>query len=257
MTDGGARIESAVRRAGAAGRPATAAFLTAGYPDRARFAASLRAVAGAADVVEVGVPFSDPVADGPTIQRTSREALAGGISLVAILEELREMRSLLEAPVVLMSYANPLLAYGVARFAADAASAGVAGLIVPDLPVEEQDLLAPELRAAAIGLVQLVAPTTPRERALRLAARSEGFVYAVAVTGTTGRSASDLASLLASIAAMKEVCATPVLAGFGIRTSRDVAAIVPPADGVVVGSALLEAIDAGVDPVAFLAELSR
>jgi tryptophan synthase alpha chain len=254
MTAGGERIEAALRAA--TGRPALAAFLTAGYPDRVRFRAILRAVSRAADVVEIGVPFSDPVADGPTIQRTSGEALRAGVTLAWIFEELRGTRSTLEAPIVLMSYANPLLAYG-SGLARDAAAAGVGAIVAPDLPIDEQGILVPDLAAAGIGTVQLVAPTTPRDRARRLAAASEGFVYAVAVTGTTGGSARDTDELRASIVAIKEACATPVLAGFGIRDAAHVAAIVPPADGVVVGSALVEAIDRGGDPSAFLEGLVR
>jgi tryptophan synthase alpha chain len=254
VTSGGARIQAALRAA--SGRPALAAFLPAGYPDRERFRDALRSVARVADVVEIGVPFSDPVADGPTIQRASREMLRAGVTLAWILEELRRTRSTLEAPVALMSYANPLLAYG-AGLARDAAAAGVDAVVVPDLPLAEQRILAPDLAAAGIGIVQLVAPTTPLERARTLAAISEGFVYAVAVTGTTGGSAGDAAALRASIAAIRETCATPVLAGFGIRDAAHVAAIVPPADGVVVGTALVDAIDAGSDPAAFLAGLTR
>ena len=256
MTAGGARIEGALRRAIDARRPAIAAFLTAGYPDRARFTACLRSAASAADVVEIGVPFSDPVADGPTIQRASVAAIRGGMTLASLLEELRAGAAL-SAPVVLMSYVNPLLAYGPRRFAHDAAASGVHGVILPDLPLQEQDLLAPDLRDASIALVQLVAPTTPPERARRLALTSEGFVYAIAVTGTTGGAAGDAAPLRRAIAMLKEACATPVLAGFGIRDASHVASLVPPADGVVVGSALVEAIDAGVEPAAFLAGLTR
>jgi len=246
VTAGGARIERSLRRR----RPALAAFVTGGCP-----VSTLQAVARAADVVEIGVPFSDPVADGPTIQRASRDAIRRGVTLRSILEELRGLP--LEAPVVLMSYANPLLAYGVERLAADAAASGVSGFLVPDLPLEEQELLAPALSAASIALVQLVAPTTPPDRARHLAAASAGFVYAVAVTGTTGGEAIDLASLRTSIAALREACALPILAGFGIREPGHVAAIVPPADGVVVGSALLEAIERGDDPERFLTGLVR
>jgi tryptophan synthase alpha chain len=222
MTQGGARIQEALRAA--AGRPALAAFLTAGYPDRERFRYVLRTVSRIADVVEIGVPFSDPVADGPTIQRTSREALRSGVTLAWILEELLETRATLAAPLVLMSYVNPLLAYGE-TLARDAAAAGVEAVLVPDLPIDEQGILGPHWAAAGIGTVQLVAPTTPLDRALRLAAASDGFVYAVAVNGTTGGTAGDTAALSASIAAIKDRCGTPVLAGFGIREAAHVAAI--------------------------------
>lgn len=257
MTGGGARIQAAIEKATASGRAAVAAFVTAGYPTRSRFASILRSVASAADVVEIGVPFTDPVADGPTIQRASREALAGGITLESILVDLRQAKAEAPAPLVLMSYLNPLLAYGPARLAKDAAAAGVDGLIVPDLPLEEQGLLVPELTRADLGLIQLVAPTTPPDRAAALAARSEGFVYAVALTGTTGSSISDRGRIAGAIAAMKRTTATPVLAGFGVRSASDVASLVPPADGVVVGSALIEAIDAGGDPADFVRGLNR
>ena len=257
MTGGGAAIRGAIERAVGAGRAAVAAFVTAGYPTRPRFASILRAVASAADVVEIGVPFSDPVADGPTIQRASRDALAGGITLEAILVELRAMRHEASAPFVLMSYLNPLLAYGPARLARDAAAAGVDGLVVPDLPLEEQGLLLPDLRHAGLGLIQLVAPTTPPDRAVDLALRSEGFVYAIALTGTTGSSLSDRGRIAETIARMKRSTATPILAGFGVRSAADVASLVPPADGVVVGSALIEAIDAGEDPAEFVRRLTR
>jgi tryptophan synthase alpha chain len=257
MTSGGVRIEAAIAGAVASGRAAIAAFVTAGDPTRSRSASILRAVASAADVVEIGVPFSDPVADGPTIQRSSRRALAGGITLAGILADLRAMRSELPAPVVLMSYLNPLLAYGPARLAVDAAAAGVDGLVVPDLPLEEQGLLDSDLRHAGLALIQLVAPTTPAERARELAARSEGFIYAVAVTGITGAAIEDSERIAASIAAIKRRGSVPVLAGFGVRSRSDVARLVPPADGVVVGSALIEAIEAGGDPASFLHGLAR
>ena len=256
MTGGGARIRAAIEQARAAGRPAVAAFVTAGYPTRARFASILRSVASVADVVEIGVPFSDPVADGPTIQRASRDALAGGITLAAILDDLRAMRAETSAAVVLMSYLNPLLAYGT-RLAAEAAAAGVDGLVIPDLPLEEQGILVPELTHAGLGLIQLVAPTTPPDRAVVLAARSEGFVYAVALTGTTGSAISDRGRVAETIVAMKRATTTPILAGFGVRSASDALSLVPPADGVVVGSALIDAIDGGDDPAEFVRRLTR
>ena len=236
--------------------PALVAFVTAGYPDRAGFIAQLDAVSAAADVVEIGVPFSDPRADGVTIQRSSQRALEQGVTLGWILESLQARDQKTRAPLVLMSYLNPLLAYGPARLAQDAAAAGVDGLVVPDLPLEEQGLLAPELARADHGLIQLVAPTTPPDRAAALAARSEGFVYAVALTGTTGSAISDRGRIADAIAGMKRTTATPVLAGFGVRSASDVASHVPPADGVVVGSALIEAIEAGDDPADFLKGLT-
>jgi tryptophan synthase alpha chain len=255
MIAGPDRIEAAIRRAASAGRPALAAFLTAGFPSLRSFPAFLRATACAADVIEIGVPFSDPMADGVTIQRTSRIALEEGTTLAWILATLSAETAGFRAPCALMSYVNPLLAYGAERLAADAAEAGVAAFIVPDLPLEEQDLLAPSLRARGIGLVQLATPATPPARLHDLCAASDGFVYAVAVNGTTGGRAGAGEHVREYLSRVRAASRRPVLAGFGIRTRHDVQALVPPADGVIVGSALLESIERGEDPEWFLRSL--
>src|SRR5258708_40267671 len=179
-------ISGAIRAAAAKGEPALVAFLTAGYPSRDKFREHLRAVAAGADVVEIGVPFTDPMADGVTIQRSSHAALAQGVSLRWILAELAAMQRV-EAPLLLMSYLNPLLAFGMARLADTAARAGVAGFIVPDLPLDESAELHAALAARQIALVQMVTPVTKPERMKQLCAGSQGFVYAVTMTGTTGR----------------------------------------------------------------------
>ena len=246
MNAGARRVEAAL----GARRPAIAAFLTAGYPTRRQFSQHLRAVAGVSDVVEIGVPFSDPMADGVTIQRASRRALESGITLQEILTSIEETP--VKAPILLMSYLNPLLAFGPATLAWRAADAGVAGFIVPDLPLEEQAILAEPLAGAGLALIQLVTPATPLARLHRIAGTARGFLYAVAMNGTTGGSASAHPEISDYLARVKATAACPVLAGFGVRRRADVEALVPPADGVVVGSALIEAIEGGADPAAFL-----
>jgi tryptophan synthase alpha chain len=255
VTQGGDCIASALAKAAAAGRPAIAAYMTAGYPSRGGLTELLCAVSAACDVVEVGIPFSDPMADGVTIQRSSRIAILDGTTLTFTLEALATSIPSITAPVVLMSYMNPLLAYGVSRVARDAASAGVCGFVVPDLPLEEQALLAPHLLAAGIALIQMVTPTTPESRLKHVCAVSEGFVYAVTVAGTTGGGLADSAQIIRYLQRVRTSTAHPILAGFGVRTRDDVAALVPPADGVVVGSALIDAIDRGESPGTFLSTL--
>jgi len=248
----GQSIEAAIRRANRAGRPAITAFLTAGHPHRDRFADTLQAVAAAADVVEVGVPFSDPMADGVTIQRASRSALQAGVTLPWILDQIG--RAPLPAPVLLMSYLNPLLAFGPARLADAAAEAGIAGFIVPDLPIEESDELLESLEPRGMGLVQFVTPVTPEDRMAGICARSSGFVYAVTRTGTTGGS-FDPTGAAEMLARVRRISHLPVQAGFGVREPAQVRALAPHVDGLIVGSALVERLEAGEDPATFLRSL--
>lgn len=245
-------IGAAIRRANAAGRPAVVGFMTAGFPSRARFADDLARVASAADVVELGVPFSDPMADGLTIQRASRAALADGVTLAWILETLRGLSQRPPAPLLLMSYLNPLLAFGLARLPRAAREAGVSGLIVPDLPYEESEALRGALEGEGVGLVQLVTPVTPPERLGRLCRASRGFVYAVTMTGTTGKSVEVPDEVLAYLARVRAASTIPVCAGFGIRARAQVERLCAHVDGVIVGSALVEVLERGEDPVAFL-----
>jgi tryptophan synthase alpha chain len=249
-----ARIETAVRSAARSGSPALVAYLTAGFPTREGFREQLAAVASAADVVEIGVPFTDPMADGVTIQRASEQALRAGVSLRWILEELRALGAL-STPLLLMSYLNPLLSYGLPRLARDAAGAGVCGFIVPDLPHDESQEFSGALASTGLALVQMVTPVTEPERLARVAAASQGFVYAVTMTGTTGRNtgaASDLRDYLARVRAAAHV---PVCAGFGIRTHEQIAALTGMVDGVVIGSALVEVLERGASPQAWLRAL--
>jgi tryptophan synthase alpha chain len=236
-------------------RPALVAYITAGYPSPDGFLKVLQAVSGACDAVEVGVPFSDPMADGVTIQRSSQHAIEHGVSLTWILDELAKRDFELRAPVLLMSYLNPLLAYGFDSLAARAAEVGVGGFIVPDLPYEESAPFKAALEPHGLALVQMITPATPPERAKLLCSASQGFVYAVTRTGVTGDVAlpPETAQYLAAI---KAVSSLPVCAGFGVRRAEQVALLGAHADGVIVGSALVEVLERGEDPAAFLRSLN-
>jgi tryptophan synthase alpha chain len=251
----GSVISEAIRNAKARGRPALVGWVTAGFPRRETFIQQLSAVADASDVVEIGVPFTDPMADGATIQRASRAALAQGVSLRWILAELSASRPTLRAPLLLMSYLNPLLAYGLDRLPDDAARAGIHGFIVPDLPFEECEDVRAALAARGLALVQLVTPVTPTERIQMLCAASSGFVYAVTMTGTTGKNFAVQEELLEYFARVKRNSPLPVCAGFGIRSREQVERLAPHVDGIVVASALVEMWERGEDPVAFLRSL--
>ena len=245
-------VTRAIFTAREAGRTALVPFLTAGYPEPDGFLPTLEAITAVADVVEIGVPFSDPMADGMTIQRSSHAALAKGESLAWIFERLQEARGRLSAPLVMMSYLNPLLAFGYERLAARARETGVCAFIVPDLPYEESGELRAALDDRGLGLVQLVTPATPAARLEMLCEASRGFVYAVTVTGITGGSEGlplGLAAYRDGVAARARL---PVCAGFGIRSAADVANVGRHAAGAIVGSALVEVLEAGGDPAAFL-----
>lgn len=248
------RIEGSIRAAAAHGTPALVAYLTAGFPQRARFREHVRALAAAADVVEVGVPFTDPMADGVTIQRASHAALAQGVTLGWILEELAALGGL-RTPLLLMSYLNPLLAFGLGSLAAAAAAAGVSGFIVPDLPLDESGELRNALEPRELALVQMVTPVTDAARLAALCAGSQGFVYAVTMTGTTGRNVAVPDEVLAYLGRVRAAAALPVCAGFGIRSRTQVERLRGHVDGVVVGSALVEVLERGGDPGAWLAQL--
>ncbi len=249
------RITAAIAAATESGRPGLVPFITAGYPEPADFIATLKAVAEVGDVVELGIPFSDPMADGMTIQRSSFVALQKGVSLKWIFEQLDSASGEIDAPLVMMSYLNPLLAFGYDELAKRAHAAGVCGFIVPDLPFEESDEIRTALEAQGLGLIQLVTPATPDERLKVLCDASRGFVYAVTITGITGGGTglpSDLANYLDKVAATSGL---PVCAGFGIRAPDDVAAVGRHASGAIVGSALVEVLEQGDDPRPFLRSL--
>jgi tryptophan synthase alpha chain len=248
-------ISTAISAATARGAPALVGFLTAGFPTRRGFRENLLAVAESCDVVEIGVPFSDPMADGSTIQRASFAALADGVTLPWILGELAALPRPLAAPMLLMSYLNPLLAFGLEVLPRAARDAGVAGFIVPDLPHEESGDLAMALEREGLALVQMVTPVTPDSRLAMLCAAAQGFVYAVTMTGTTGKSVEVPDEVLAYMDRVKRYSKVPVCAGFGIRSHEQVMRFAKHVDGVVVGSALVETLERGGDVRAFLGSL--
>jgi len=250
-------IEAAIKSAVAVGRPALVGYLTAGFPTRRAFAENLAAVAAACDVVEIGVPFSDPMADGTTIQRASFTALADGVNLPWILDQLRSVQPHSNAPILLMSYLNPLLAYGWDELPRDAAAAGVSGFIVPDLPFEESEELREALEREGLALVQMVTPVTPPERLTVLCRAAKGFVYAVTMTGTTGKAVDVPDEVLQYMDRVRRCSSVPVCAGFGIRSRQQVARLAPHVDGVVVGSALVEVLERGENVKTFLESLRR
>lgn len=248
------RLATAIRAAGATGEPALVAFITAGYPSAARFREHLLAVAAGADVIELGVPFTDPMADGVTIQRSSQAALKQGVSLKWIFAELRAMQRP-ATPLVLMSYLNPLLQYGYERLATDAVASGVCGFIVPDLPFDEGAELRAALAAHGIALIQMVTPVTTPARMAEVCAASDGFIYAVTMTGITGRNVAVPAEVTEYLARVKAVAKAPVCAGFGIRSREQVELLRGHVDGVIVGSALVEVLERGEDPTPWLRAL--
>ena len=248
------RLTAAIQAANDSGRPALVPFITAGYPEPGEFINTLKSIASVGDVVEIGIPFSDPMADGMTIQRSSHAALREGVNLEWIFSEL-EMAGVLGTPLVMMSYLNPLLAYGYERLAERARATGVSAFIVPDLPYEECAELRAALEAQGLGLIQLVTPATPRKRLRTLCEASRGFVYAVTITGITGGDTGlpdDLADYLDEVMAVSPL---PVCAGFGIRAAEDVASVGRHASGAIVGSALVEVLEEGGNPKAFLQSL--
>ena len=231
------------------GRAALVTFLTAGDPDLATSLEILKALPKAgADVLEVGMPFTDPMADGPAIQAAAARALKGGQRMTKTLDLLRAFRSGDdETPIVLMGYYNPIYIYGVERFLVDAKAAGVDGLIVVDLPPEEDDeLCLPALRAG-LNFIRLATPTTDDKRLPAVLANSSGFVYYVSVTGITGTAAPDAGIVGEAVARIKRHTKLPVAVGFGVRTAESAAAIARGADAVVIGSALIDALKNSLD----------
>ncbi len=231
------------------GRAALVTFVMAGDPDYAASLAILRALPGAgADVIELGMPFTDPMADGPAIQASGLRALKSGQNMKRTLSLVREFRGGDDAtPVVLMGYYNPIYIYGVEKFLADAGSAGVDGLIVVDLPPEEDtELCLPALKAG-FNFIRLATPTTDDRRLPKVLQNTSGFVYYVSITGITGSAAPDAGKVTAAVARIKRHTALPVCVGFGVRTAAQAQALAQGADGVVVGSALVEAVFRSLD----------
>ncbi|WP_459500795.1 tryptophan synthase subunit alpha [Bacillus sp. C1] len=197
-----------------------------------------------ASVIEIGIPFSDPVADGPTIQRAGKRALDNGTTLEGIFEALAEVRKEVNIPFVLMTYLNPVLAFGKERFIGRCLESGIDGIIVPDLPYEEQEIMAPLLRDANIALIPLVTITSPVERIEKITSEAQGFVYAVTVAGVTGVRQGFRQELHSYLEKVKEHVHLPVVAGFGIATSEHIEEMISACDGVVVGSKVIELLEA-------------
>lgn len=216
-------------------------YITAGDPDLEMTALLLRTLATAgADLIELGVPFSDPTADGPVIQRAAERALSRGVTLEKIFEMLESLRDAKLPPIVLFGYYNPFLQYGLSRLAKRAAGLGIGGFLVVDLPIEESGALRRELAGHAIDLIQLVAPTTPEARMQEIAELASGFLYFVSRTGVTGAARPDPHEVRERVQLMRALTDLPIAVGFGVRTADQAFEIASFADGVVVGSALVE-----------------
>ena len=231
------------------GRAALVTFTMAGDPDYATSLAILKALPKAgADVIELGMPFTDPMADGPAIQLSSQRALKAGQTLKKTLEMVRAFRQGDdETPLVLMGYYNPIYIYGVDRFLRDAKSAGVDGLIVVDLPPEEDEELCLPALKAGVNFIRLATPTTDDKRLPAVLANTSGFVYYVSITGITGAATPDPTKVATAVGRIKRHTTLPVAVGFGVRTAEQAATIASGADGVVVGSALVNALKASLD----------
>jgi tryptophan synthase alpha chain len=233
-------------------------YLMAGHPNAARSAeAGRRLATSGVAALELGIPFSDPLADGPVIQRAGQIALDQGMSVARALDLAADITEEGGAPIVLMTYVNPVLAYDPRRFAADAAQAGVVGVIFPDLPAEEAEPVAGWMRSAGLDVIFLVAPTTSVERVKAICAASSGFVYCVTLTGITGVRTELPADLDASLARVRACTELPVAAGFGISKPEHLQALRGVADAAVVGSAIVAELDAGRDPTDLVKELLR
>lgn len=243
----------------AAGRGGLVTYLMAGDPDRETALSILRGLpAAGADIIELGMPFSDPMADGPAIQAAALRALAGGMTLAATLETLAAFRKTdTETPVILMGYYNPVYAYGVEAFARDAAAAGADGLILVDLPPEEGDEVLPALRARGLHLIMLTTPTSDDARLGTILRHAGGFVYHVSIAGITGTMAAQDEAVAGMVARIRRQTDLPVAIGFGVTTPAQAAAFSRVADAAVVGSAIVRRIEAGEDPLPFVAELAR
>ncbi|MBL0869518.1 MAG: tryptophan synthase subunit alpha [Phycisphaerales bacterium] len=254
-------IEQSIRSKRQSGSPAVIPYLTCGFPTREALRSQIEQLAPLSAVIELGVAFSDPMADGVTIQRSSAVALQQQASLDWLLTELKGIRS--ACPLAIMSYLNPLLTISAGTLGLRLKDANIAGLIIPDLPLEESAPLREEMASLGIALIQMVTPATPMERAKMIASRSGGFLYAVTSMGVTGGSAGaasssggasgqSLDAVGSYLAGLRAISPVPVAAGFGIRTREQVRSLQPHADALIVGSALIEAIEKGQSPGEFI-----
>lgn len=235
------RIDKAFRRLGAQKKKAFIPYIMAGDPslEKTRETVLLFERRGV-DIVELGVPFSDPLADGPTIQRAADRALQAGVTLREVVQLVRDIRRDSQIPLVLMTYYNPVFRYGVGRFVNDAAEAGVDGVIIPDLPPEEAEELLVAATPAHLATIFLVAPTSTKERIRKITRASTGFVYYVSMTGITGSKLSLDSSIHESLSAIRSTTKKPVAVGFGVSTPEEARAVAGSADGVIIGSAIVK-----------------
>ncbi len=241
---GGIAQRFAMRKA--EGRSALVPYVTCGFPTPEASVDVLLAIAEAGgDVLELGIPFSDPLADGPTIQESTHRALEGGMTVAGALEVLSAFRAASAAPVVLFSYANPLLSYGIESFLQDAVEAGAQGLLLTDVPTGADPELEEAILDSPLDLIRLIAPTTEPDRVAVVARSGQGFLYYISRTGLTGARESLSDSLSSEVRGLKSKVDLPVAVGFGISTPRQAAMVASVADGVVVGSALIKALDSG------------
>jgi tryptophan synthase alpha chain len=237
------RIDKVFEVLQAKGEKALVGFVTAGDPDRERSLAVIEAMCKAGmDVLELGVPFSDPTADGPVIQQASARALAAGMNLAGVLEMTAKVRAFSDIPIILFSYYNPIHRLGAESFYRRAVEAGADGLLLVDLPPEESRELTDSWPGDELALIRLLAPTTPDERMIAIGKGAQGFLYLVSKTGVTGSDGLALDAVAANVARVRRASSLPVCVGFGISTAADVAAIAGEADGVVIGSAFERSI---------------
>ena len=243
------RIDTRFAKLGAEGRAALVTFVMAGDPDPATSLAIIKALpAAGADLIEIGMPFTDPMADGPAVQAAGLRALAAGETLAGTLKLVREFRADDQStPIILMGYYNPIYIYGVDRFLVDAKSAGIDGLIVVDLPPEEDDELCKPALAAGLNFIRLATPTTDDARLPKVLTNTSGFVYYVSIAGITGAATPDFGKVATAVARIKSHTNLPVAVGFGVKTAADAAASAAGADGVVVGSTLVDAVRHSLD----------
>lgn len=236
-------VQTALRQVTSKGCCGFIPYVTAGFPDTSTCLEIIVALAeNGADVIEVGLPFSDPLADGPTIQLSSRMALDNGITPLGVLDLVRRAKERINCPVVVMTYVNPVFRMGFERFAAMSKDSGVDGVIIPDLPPEEADEWLEAAEAHGLETIFLVAPTTPQDRLERIGSISRGFLYYVSMTGVTGTDLAVSDEMINNVRKAKEVSRVPVAVGFGISTPDQARSIAGEADGVIVGSALIREV---------------
>jgi tryptophan synthase alpha chain len=242
------RIKETFDRLKQKGEKALVGFVTAGDPTVTQSREIIEVMLqGGMDILELGVPFSDPTADGPVIQRSSGRALEAGVNLKTVLQMTRDLREKSSIPIVIFSYYNPILAYGVGQFYEDAVSAGADGVLLVDLPPEESEEMTTQWSGNDLDLIRLIAPTTPPDRMAAIADNASGFLYLVSMTGVTGSGGLDVQEVSEVVASLKKVTSLPICVGFGISTPEHVSAIAPLAEGVVIGSAFERLIEEHLD----------